>query len=42
MTELAPLSSYDALYLSPHLDDAALSCGGQLHGLAARDGARSW
>lgn len=23
--------SYDALYLSPHLDDAALSCGGQIH-----------
>lgn len=23
-------SEYDALYLSPHLDDAALSCGGQI------------
>ena len=23
---------YDAIYLSPHLDDAALSCGGQIHG----------
>jgi LmbE family N-acetylglucosaminyl deacetylase len=23
-------SSYDALYLSPHLDDAILSCGGQI------------
>jgi LmbE family N-acetylglucosaminyl deacetylase len=22
---------YDAIYLSPHLDDAALSCGGQIH-----------
>ncbi|MFQ5421191.1 MAG: PIG-L family deacetylase, partial [Anaerolineae bacterium] len=21
---------YDAIYLSPHLDDAALSCGGQI------------
>jgi LmbE family N-acetylglucosaminyl deacetylase len=28
MTELA--SFYDAIYLSPHLDDAALSCGGQI------------
>lgn len=24
------LSQYDAIYLSPHLDDAALSCGGQV------------
>lgn len=23
--------SYDAVYLSPHLDDAVLSCGGQIH-----------
>jgi LmbE family N-acetylglucosaminyl deacetylase len=29
----------DALYLSPHLDDAALSCGGQIHA-AARTGKR--
>lgn len=27
--------SYDAVYLSPHLDDAVLSCGGQLHDLGA-------
>jgi LmbE family N-acetylglucosaminyl deacetylase len=26
---------YDTLYLSPHLDDAALSCGGQIHQLTA-------
>jgi LmbE family N-acetylglucosaminyl deacetylase len=26
---------YDAVYLSPHLDDAALSCGGQIYQLAA-------
>lgn len=26
--------SYDSLYLSPHLDDAVLSCGGQLHRFA--------
>jgi LmbE family N-acetylglucosaminyl deacetylase len=25
------LSFYDAIYLSPHLDDAILSCGGQIH-----------
>jgi LmbE family N-acetylglucosaminyl deacetylase len=25
---------YDAIYLSPHLDDAALSCGGQIYRLA--------
>ena len=29
MISLSP-SSYDAIYLSPHLDDAALSCGGQI------------
>ncbi len=28
-------ASYDAVFLSPHLDDAVLSCGGQIHGLAA-------
>lgn len=28
----------DALYLSPHLDDAVLSCGGQLHDLARSGG----
>lgn len=27
---------YDAIYLSPHLDDAALSCGGQIYNLTAR------
>jgi LmbE family N-acetylglucosaminyl deacetylase len=27
---------YDAIYLSPHLDDAALSCGGQIYDLTAR------
>lgn len=26
---------YDAIYLSPHLDDAALSCGGQIYELTA-------
>lgn len=26
-------SSYDAVYLSPHLDDVALSCGGHIHDL---------
>lgn len=25
------MPEYDAVYLSPHLDDAALSCGGQIH-----------
>jgi LmbE family N-acetylglucosaminyl deacetylase len=25
------LSHYDLIYLSPHLDDVALSCGGQIH-----------
>lgn len=28
--------AYDALYLSPHLDDAVLSCGGQIHARTAR------
>ena len=28
-------TSYDAIYLSPHLDDAVLSCGGQIHGRIA-------
>jgi LmbE family N-acetylglucosaminyl deacetylase len=28
-------TTYDAVFLSPHLDDAVLSCGGQIHGLAA-------
>lgn len=27
------LIHYDAIYLAPHLDDAALSCGGQIHQL---------
>jgi LmbE family N-acetylglucosaminyl deacetylase len=27
--------SYDAVYLSPHLDDAVLSCGGQIRALTA-------
>lgn len=27
---------YDALYLSPHLDDVVLSCGGQVHQRCAR------
>lgn len=26
---------YDTIYLAPHLDDAALSCGGQIHGATA-------
>lgn len=25
------MTGYDAIYLSPHLDDAVLSCGGQIH-----------
>jgi LmbE family N-acetylglucosaminyl deacetylase len=29
-------ASYDAIYLAPHLDDGALSCGGQIFGRAAR------
>ncbi|MEZ4728018.1 MAG: PIG-L family deacetylase [Caldilineaceae bacterium] len=32
-------SVYDAIYLSPHLDDVALSCGGQIFG-ATRTGQR--
>ena len=24
-------STYDTIYLSPHLDDVALSCGGQVY-----------
>ena len=28
--------TFDAIYLSPHLDDAAFSCGGQLHARAKR------
>jgi LmbE family N-acetylglucosaminyl deacetylase len=31
----ASYGTIDALYLSPHLDDAALSCGGQIHHRAA-------
>lgn len=31
----APRPVYDAVYLSPHLDDAVLSCGGHIHDLAA-------
>lgn len=27
--------TYDAIYLSPHLDDVALSCGGQIYDLTA-------
>ena len=33
------MEHYDALYLSPHLDDAALSCGGQI-AQATRQGRR--
>jgi LmbE family N-acetylglucosaminyl deacetylase len=29
-------AALDAIYLSPHLDDAALSCGGQIHARARR------
>lgn len=32
-------TSYDAIYVSPHLDDAVYSCGGQI-ALARREGAR--
>ena len=28
--EFSMKSQYDLIYLSPHLDDAALSCGGQI------------
>jgi LmbE family N-acetylglucosaminyl deacetylase len=31
-------TQYDAIYLSPHLDDAALSCGGQIYRQAGEDG----
>ncbi len=31
MTDLA--ATYDSIFLSPHLDDAALSCGGRIAGL---------
>lgn len=34
MTDEAKLASCDVLVLSPHLDDAALSCGGQIYDLA--------
>ena len=33
-TELA--STYDAIYLSPHLDDVAFSCGAQIHARVRR------
>src|SRR3954469_806836 len=29
-------STYDWIYLSPHLDDAALSCGGQIYAATQR------
>lgn len=29
----SPMSHFDRIYLSPHLDDAALSCGGQIASL---------
>jgi len=32
------MSFYDALYLSPHLDDAVLSCGGQIYQLTQAGG----
>lgn len=35
MDESALASAYDAIYLSPHLDDAVLSCGGQIHRFVA-------
>lgn len=28
---MEPLETYDAIYLSPHLDDVVLSCGGRIH-----------
>lgn len=31
MSDVGSGAVYDAVYLSPHLDDAALSCGGQIH-----------
>lgn len=36
---MRPLLSYDEIFLSPHLDDAALSCGGQI-AQATRSGAK--
>lgn len=36
---MRPLLSYDEIFLSPHLDDAALSCGGQI-AQAVRSGAK--
>lgn len=30
------MSGYDDLYVSPHLDDVAFSCGGQVHGAVRR------
>jgi LmbE family N-acetylglucosaminyl deacetylase len=35
MDECLMRTYYDAIYLSPHLDDAALSCGGQIYGRTA-------
>jgi LmbE family N-acetylglucosaminyl deacetylase len=32
----APRASFDAIYLSPHADDAAFSCGAQIHARTAR------
>ncbi len=36
---MGPLLAYDQIFLSPHLDDAALSCGGQI-ARASRSGAK--
>lgn len=36
LVPLADLGRYDALYVSPHADDAALSCAGRLLGERAR------
>lgn len=36
---MRPLLAYDEIFLSPHLDDAALSCGGQI-AQATRHGAK--
>jgi len=36
---MRPLLSYDEIFISPHLDDAALSCGGQI-AQATRRGAK--
>lgn len=30
------MTAFDAIYLSPHLDDAVLSCGGQIHARTGR------